>query len=115
MGFIRPDGAPQTLRWARRYGHDVHSVPLTDHTGWVDAVAAVPLPDGRTLLATGSLDGTVRLWDPTTGATIGKPLTDHTSAMYAVAAVPLPDGRTRSASPAWRAVSGSNPAHAGIP
>jgi WD40 repeat protein len=32
----------------------------------VVAVAAVPLPDGRTLLATGSWDDTVRLWDVNT-------------------------------------------------
>jgi WD40 repeat protein len=44
--------------------------PLTGHTGSVTAVAAVLLPDGRTLLATGSNDHTVRLWDPTTGATV---------------------------------------------
>ena len=45
--------------------------PLTGDTGWVWAVAAVPLPDGRTLLATGSADRTVRLWDPTTGTPSG--------------------------------------------
>ncbi len=40
--------------------------PVEGHTGTVRAVAAVPLPDGRTLLASGG-DGTVRLWDPATG------------------------------------------------
>src|SRR5215470_12816330 len=67
---------------------------LTGHTGSVWAVAAVPLPDGRTILATASDDRTVRLWDPTTGTTLGNPLTGHTSPVLAVAAVPLPDGRT---------------------
>ena len=67
---------------------------LTGHTGTVWAVAAVPLPDGRTLLATGSDDRTVRLWDPATGQPTSKPLTGHTGTVWAVAAVPLPDGRT---------------------
>jgi WD40 repeat protein len=40
---------------------------LTGHTGSVAALAAVPLPDGRTLLATGGYDRTLRLWDPATG------------------------------------------------
>lgn len=41
---------------------DPINVVLTGHTHWVTAVAAVPLPDGGTLLATGGWDGTVRLW-----------------------------------------------------
>jgi WD40 repeat protein len=41
--------------------------PLTGHTRGVTAVAAMPLPDGRTLLASGSTDATVRIWDPGTG------------------------------------------------
>jgi WD40 repeat protein len=49
--------------------------PLTGHTHWVTAVAAVPLPDGRTLLATTSNDRTVRLWDPVTAD--GPPGTHH--------------------------------------
>jgi len=57
-------------------------------------VAAVALPDGRTLLATTSDDETVRLWDPVTGTPVGDPLTGHTDGVTAVAAVPLPDGRT---------------------
>ncbi|WP_309114626.1 hypothetical protein, partial [Saccharothrix sp.] len=49
--------------------------PLTGHTDWVNAVAAVPMPDGHTLIATGSSDTTVRLWDPATGTQVGDPLT----------------------------------------
>jgi WD40 repeat protein len=51
---------------------------LSGHHGLVHAMAAVPLPNGRVLLATGSYDHTVQLWDPTTGILIGKPLTGHT-------------------------------------
>ena len=41
-------------------------------TDWVRAVTVVPLPDGRTLLATGSDDETVRLWDPVTGMEVAE-------------------------------------------
>jgi WD40 repeat protein len=40
---------------------------MAGHPDWVRAVAAVPLPGGRNLLAAGSEDGTVRLWDPAIG------------------------------------------------
>ena len=58
----------------------------------VKSVAAVPLPEGRTLLASGSADTTIRLWDPVTGTPLGEPLTGHTDAVNAVAAAEL-DGR----------------------
>ena len=49
--------------------------PLTGHTGAVECITAVTLPDGRVLLATGSLDATVRLWDPATATPVGDPVT----------------------------------------
>jgi WD40 repeat protein len=47
-------------------------------------------PDARRV-ASGSADGSVRLWDADTGKAIGGPLTGHTSAVVAV--VFSPDGR----------------------
>jgi hypothetical protein len=70
---------------------------LTGHTGWVWAVAAVPLADGTTLLASAGADRTVRLWDPLSGAARGE-LSGHTGSVWAVAAVPLADGTTLLAS-----------------
>ena len=67
-------------------------------SGGVNAVAAVPLPGRRTLLASGGDDGTVRLWNPATGDPVGDPLTGHSGGVNAVAAVPLPGGRTLLAS-----------------
>ncbi len=67
------------------------------------AVCAVTGPGGRTLLATGSWDGTVRLWDPATGTPVGEPLTGHTDRVVAVCAVPVPGGRTLLATAGWDA------------
>jgi WD40 repeat protein/serine/threonine protein kinase len=60
---------------------------LKGHTGWVQGVAFSP--DGRRL-ASGSRDGTVKVWDAQTGQEI-RTLKDHTGTVYRVAY--SPDGR----------------------
>ena len=63
----------------------------------VEALATVPSPDGRTLLAAGHVDGTVRLWDPSTGAVVRSSLVDEDDTVHVMATVPQPDGQVRLA------------------
>ncbi|WP_170323412.1 WD40 repeat domain-containing protein [Cryptosporangium phraense] len=65
---------------------------LTGHTDFVRSVAALALPDGTTLLASGSQDGTVRIWDPERLTCLGLvPVGDK---VHSVALVAVAGGRT---------------------
>jgi WD40 repeat protein len=66
---------------------------LTGHADTVGSVAFGTAPDGRLLLATGSADGTARVWDPLTGIPLSDPFTGHARAVYSVAFGTAPDGR----------------------
>ena len=87
------DGAavgPGHRRPGRRAAHRPHAP--------VNSVAFGTGPDGRLLLASGGADGTVRLWDPATGAPVGEPLTGHTGRVTSVAFGAGPGGRLLLAS-----------------
>ncbi|HEV7651551.1 MAG TPA: hypothetical protein VGP26_25655 [Actinophytocola sp.] len=63
----------------------------------VEALAAVPSPDGRMLLAAGHVNGTVRLWEPDTGAVVSDLLVGQDDPVHVLATVPQPDGQVRLA------------------
>ncbi len=57
---------------------------LVGHAGRVRSVAVSRL-GGRTVIVSGGDDATMRVWDATTGASVGDPLTGHTDWIYAIA------------------------------
>ncbi|MET9859582.1 WD40 repeat domain-containing protein [Streptomyces smyrnaeus] len=67
VGAVPADGtrradATWTVRWTR-LRRDLLPAILTDRASPVEALRAFSLPDGRQLLAVGTHDGRVRLWD----------------------------------------------------
>ena len=81
-----------------RVRRDDSLLTLTGHTEEVEAVAFGTGPDRRLLLASGSRDKAVRLWNPDTGAPVGDPLTGQDGAVVSVAFGTGPGGRLLLAS-----------------
>jgi WD40 repeat protein len=63
----------------------------------VVVACSIPGPDNRALLAAGSADGTLRVWDAETRELVAGPVTAHRDRIFAVEAVLLADG--------WRVVT----------
>jgi WD40 repeat protein len=80
--------------WAFMNRHDPLHVLLIGHNGPIRAVTALDLTDGRVLLATGSDDGTIRVWDPSTGRPIGEPLGTGGEPVLTMTSFHSGDGRT---------------------
>jgi WD40 repeat protein len=84
-GEPRVPAAEQALRDALA---NTGGLGLSGHTGAVDSVAFSP--DGKSL-ATGSADGTARLWDLTAADVMASPVVLHSAGTVAVAF--SPDGK----------------------
>jgi hypothetical protein len=67
------DSAPWCVRWAQLAPRVFH-LTLIGHTGAIHALIDLPGPGGDVLLASAGDEGTVRLWNPATGAPHGEPL-----------------------------------------
>jgi WD40 repeat protein len=93
----RPSVRGGAVRWARLQPNPLH-VTLSGHGGPVRALAAVPLADGRVLLASSGDDRTVRLWNPATGQPVGDPMRGHDGSVLALTPITLADGQVLLAS-----------------
>jgi WD40 repeat protein len=81
--------------WADLLVHIPHRTIMGRQPAY--ALTAVKVGD-RPLLASGSVDGTVRLWDPVTGELAAPALKGHSDGVEALAAVALPNGQRLLAS-----------------
>ena len=57
-------------------------------------MTALPMPDGRTLLASGGDTGKIALWNPVTGQPVREPSGDWPGGVTGMCAATVPDGRT---------------------
>lgn len=92
-GEIRRGRGVWSPRWAALRPEALHVVVGSQGTR-VQAMDTLPFPDGRLLLATGGVDGSLRLWDPVAMGPVGAPMvTSFVDWLATVATVRLADGR----------------------
>lgn len=66
---------------------------LAPTPGGVGALAAWRVASGAPRLASSGTDGTIQIWDPEAGVTIGSPLVGHSATVLSLMAWAGPDGR----------------------
>lgn len=122
MGPRPADEATQEATWDVEWSHlrpiDPH-ITLAGHDRAVRALAFVPRGDDEPLLASGGNDGTLRLWNPTTGRHVFPPLPGHQGAVFTATTVPAVGDAAmlvttggeahRAEIRTWRFVSGKQP------
>jgi WD40 repeat protein/serine/threonine protein kinase len=87
-GLLAPQ--PGLMRLGPAFGATFVLPERTIHAHETRAMCVALRPDGRQL-ATGGLDGLIKLWDPQTGAADRAPLAGHRGGIYSLAY--RPDGR----------------------
>ena len=95
--LVRPSATPALNTTILELdGYPVHVAPRYSAHGHTSRVLSVAFsPDGK-VLASGSADNSVRLWDVASHREIGSPLTGHTDAVNSVAF--SADGKTLASS-----------------
>lgn len=68
--------------------------PLSGHPDRVRTLTALPLADGRVLLASGGDSGTIALWDAATGQPVREPVANWLGEVTGMCTASLADGRT---------------------
>ncbi|WP_405846401.1 WD40 repeat domain-containing protein [Streptomyces sp. NBC_01518] len=78
--------------WDATDGRLVHG-PLAEHPDRVRALTALPLADGRVLLASGGESGSIGLWDAVTGRPVREPVANWLGEVTGMCTATLADGR----------------------
>ncbi|MER7640237.1 PQQ-binding-like beta-propeller repeat protein [Streptomyces sp. NPDC126522] len=79
--------------WDVADGRLVHG-PLSGHADRVRSLTALPLADGRVLLASGGDSGSIGLWDAVTGRPVLEPVANWLGEVTGMCGAFLADGRT---------------------